>query len=170
MVRTLLLLLVAVTLNSCSAVPGTPATGTASATQQFEDAAAYRVRLRFPASWAAGEAGSARRFEGADGFVQLTAIANEAGLDAVAQALTNRPDQPYGSNPQVETVVAGPGKARLIRPWTDQRAELRGQTALIIPRNPALMIAGAAYGFLVVEADGTQAGAIFASIELIAEE
>lgn len=141
----------------------------APALQSFRDSAEYRLAISIPATWAAVPSDLGHRFEGENGFLLLTPLPGTDDLDATALALTNQPERPYGSNPQIETVVAGPGEARLIRPWTDQDGARQGQTALLVPRDPAMTVAGSTYRYLLIDADGEHAGDIFASLILLDE-
>lgn len=100
---------------------------------------AYKVALKYPASWQpdspagiAGE-GTPIRYVGEDGFFSIDALAEEGdSLDAAVQSLAAHRLQPYGSDPKILKVKIAGQEAAYIFPSQDQPVEARGEAVLVV--------------------------------------
>ena len=61
----------------------------------------YRVRFSYPSNW---QKVNEERYEGEDGFFQITALSSNENLDTVCRNEAFHPLLPYGSSPQISAL------------------------------------------------------------------
>jgi len=109
----------------------------------------YNVSFLYPLNW---RRVSEDRYEGIDGFFQVTAISGTT-LDEVCRGEAYNILRPYGSQPTIVRTSVQGQEACLIFPYPDQPAEMRGQAALIVRYPRPVTISGQNYNFLALFAD-----------------
>ncbi|MFC4558420.1 TolB family protein [Virgibacillus kekensis] len=124
----------------------------------------YRVRLRYPANW---QQVTDVRFEGPDGFFQISAIASDEPIEEVCQNEAFHPLQPYGSNPRITRTRTQGQEACFIFPSADQPAEMENQAALIVRYPRPVQINGETYNYFVLWADEAHIDEISPTIDFL---
>ncbi|MGJ9459080.1 LysM peptidoglycan-binding domain-containing protein [Oceanobacillus sp. CF4.6] len=109
----------------------------------------YRISFRYPSHW---ERIDNERYEGPDGFFQVSAIAGDS-LEEVCQGEAYHPLMPYGSTPRITSSTIENEEACFIFPSADQPAEMNQQSALIVIYPDPIEIQGTTYNFLILWAD-----------------
>ncbi|MDQ6418928.1 hypothetical protein RB620_05685 [Paenibacillus sp. LHD-117] len=112
--------------------------------------ALYRIRFLYPAHW---QQVSEERYEGADGFFQISAISSENRLEEVCRAEAFHPLRPYGSAPRIVMTTIQGQTACFIFPSADQPAEMRKQSALIVKYPYPIQIGETSYNYFILWAD-----------------
>ncbi len=97
--------------------------------------------------------GEQRRYEGGDGFFQISAISSDENLDTVCRNEASHPLLPYGSSPQIRHHSIQNQPACLIFPSADQLAEMRNRAALIVTYPLPLEIEGSSYPHFILSVD-----------------
>ena len=110
----------------------------------------YRVRFSYPSNW---QKVNEERYEGEDGFFQITALSSNENLDTVCRNEAFHPLLPYGSSPQIRHYSIQNQPACLIFPSADQLAEMRNQAALIVTYPLPLEIEGSSYPYFILWVD-----------------
>ncbi len=137
----------------------------------------YGLAFSYPHPWQQNRAYGDSRFDGADGFVQLSAMGGAATLDDACREEA-RPGQQgyYGSQPTITPVRVQGQDACLILPSADQPAAWGDRAALLVaPPQPITLPIGtppvptsqAAYAPLVVWADRGHLGDIAGTIQFV---
>ncbi len=157
----------------------TPATGeqplpgdtpAAPAGKQIITSQAYGVTLQCPAGWQPAAAAEVR-YEGPDGFLQLSLISGEGlSIAEVADNEAHHQLQPYGSAPTIEHREVPGRAARLITPSADQPADMHGQAALVVLMPEPLDLNDVTYNYLVLWADQAHIADIGASMTFLPRE
>ncbi|OZQ61856.1 hypothetical protein CA600_24110 [Paenibacillus sp. VTT E-133280] len=117
----------------------------------------YKVTLKYPSEWVVNPEYD-ERYQGHDGFFQLSAISGEGvSIDEVANMDAFHQLKPYGSDPQIiELTLEGlkaEEKARLIVPSADQQEEWNHQAAIILKYPEAVKIGDSFYNYFILWAD-----------------
>lgn len=113
----------------------------------------YNVSFKYPVSWQLKQ-GYDNRYEGGDGFFQLSAISGEGlTIDEVYKFEAYHKLQPYGSQPKIESLKIEGQEARLILPSDDQAGEMKNQAGLILQYPNSIQISGTKYYYFVLWAD-----------------
>ncbi|TKC19131.1 LysM peptidoglycan-binding domain-containing protein [Robertmurraya kyonggiensis] len=112
----------------------------------------YRVQLQFPANWQRAIDGR-ERYEGANGFFQVSAIAYDGPLGDVCQSDAYHQLRPYGTNPQIVSTQIQGQPACMIFPSADQPTQMQNQAALIVQYPTPVVISGNTYRFFILWAD-----------------
>ncbi|MEK4352029.1 peptidase M56 [Paenibacillus sp. FSL R5-0475] len=117
----------------------------------------YKVTLKYPSEWEVNPE-YAERYQGNDGFFQLSAISGEGlSIDEVANKDAFHQLKPYGSDPQIiELTLEGlkaEEKARLIVPSADQEEEWNHQAAIILKYPEAVKIGDSLFNYFILWAD-----------------
>ena len=113
----------------------------------------FQVTLQYPAGWQP-VSGYDERYGGADGFFQISAMSGQGWtLDEACDSHAHHKLQPYGSEPQIESVQIQNQDACLILPSADQPADMQGQAALVVPYSQPVQIGGAVYQYFILWAD-----------------
>lgn len=110
----------------------------------------YQVTFRYPANWRRVDD---LRYEGSDGFFQISAIASLGDLTTVCRSEAYQQLMPYGSEPQISRTQIAGQEACFIFPSADQPTEMRDQSALIIRYPSPVQIEGVAYNYFILWAD-----------------
>jgi LysM repeat protein len=90
---------------------------------------AYRVRFRYPYLWSRFDS---RRYEGIDGFFQISAISGDAAPEEICKKEAYHKLKPYGTHPTISRTEFRGREAFFITPSSDQPREMRRQSALIV--------------------------------------
>ncbi|MDD4504400.1 MAG: peptidase M56, partial [Clostridiaceae bacterium] len=90
------------------------------------------------------------RYEGIDGFFQVSAISNSAALEEVCSNEAHHKLKPYGSQPTIINTAVDNRKACFIIPSADQPMEMRSQSALIAVYDKPIYIEGTSYEYLII--------------------
>ncbi|WP_156290089.1 LysM peptidoglycan-binding domain-containing protein [Oceanobacillus salinisoli] len=109
----------------------------------------YRVTFQYPAHW---QQVTEERFEGTDGFFQISAISGES-LDEVCHGEAFQTLMPYGSMPEIVQTTIQRERACFIFPSEDQPLEMNQQAALIVTYPEPVEINETTYNFFILWAD-----------------
>ncbi|UNK16200.1 hypothetical protein MNQ98_16880 [Paenibacillus sp. N3/727] len=110
----------------------------------------YKVSFFYPANW---RKVTEERYEGIDGFFQISAISSERGIHEVCRSEAFHILKPYGSNPQIVPTLLQSQAACFIFPSEDQPTEMRNQAALIVKYPYPIVIQGNSYQYFILWAD-----------------
>lgn len=110
----------------------------------------YKVRFQYPSHW---QQVNDERYEGEDGFFQISAIASDQSIEAVCQNEAFHQLNPYGTQPRIQHTRIGSQPACLIFPSQDQPAEMKNQAALIVRYPTPVLIEGTEYHYFILWAD-----------------
>ncbi|CAM3820623.1 hypothetical protein GCM10009865_05050 [Aeromicrobium ponti] len=111
---------------------------------------AYKVRFQYPSNW---RKVNEERYEGADGFFQISAISAVENLDEVCRGEAFHPLRPYGSMPSILKARVQNQEACYILPSPDQSAEMLNQSALIVRYPTPITIQGETYNYFILWVD-----------------
>lgn len=111
-----------------------------------------KVQFNYPGDWVKV---NEERYEGTDGFFQLSAITGNITIDEVCHNEAFHQLMPYGTQPEIKKVNIQKQDACLIVPSQDQSAEMKEQSALIIKYPIPIQIDGNNYQFFIMWADRT---------------
>lgn len=110
----------------------------------------YGIKFIYPFLWSKIDN---ERYEGIDGFFQVSAISNAAALEEVCCNEAHHKLRPYGSQPTIiKTAVDGREACHII-PSADQPMEMRGQSALIAVYDKPVYIKDTSYEYLIIWTD-----------------
>ncbi|TQR21401.1 LysM peptidoglycan-binding domain-containing protein [Psychrobacillus vulpis] len=110
----------------------------------------YKVQFQYPAHW---EKVTNERFEGPDGFFQVSAISSEETINEVCHNEAFHQLLPYGSEPRIHKVQIQQQEACIIFPSDDQPSEMREQSALIVKYPKLIQIEGITYNYFILWVD-----------------
>ncbi|WP_217700244.1 hypothetical protein [Halobacillus hunanensis] len=110
----------------------------------------YNVRFSYPSHW---RRVNDVRYEGTDGFFQISAISSEGTIKEVCHAEAFHPLRPYGSMPFVYPAHMHNQQACFIFPSADQSPDMMGQSAFIIAYPKPVHIQGETYHYFILWAD-----------------
>ncbi|MFB3163468.1 LysM peptidoglycan-binding domain-containing protein [Neobacillus sp. 179-J 1A1 HS] len=110
----------------------------------------YKVRFQYPSHW---QRVNDERYEGEDGFFQISAIASDQSIEVVCQNEAFLQLNPYGTKPRIQHTRIGSQPACLIFPSQDQPAEMNNQAALIVRYPNPVVIEGTEYQYFILWAD-----------------
>ena len=110
----------------------------------------YRVHFQYPAHW---KKVNDERYEGSDGFFQISAIFSEGSIHEVCQNEAFHQLMPYGSSPQIIPTQMEDQEACKILPDEDQPIEMKGQAALIVKYPTPIQIQGNMYNYFILWVD-----------------
>lgn len=110
----------------------------------------YNVQFHYPSHW---EKITEERYEGPDGFFQISAIASEEAINQVCHNEAFHSLLPYGSKPRIVETEIQHQEACFIFPSQDQPIEMRGQSALIVKYPTPITIEGTMYNYFILWAD-----------------
>jgi TolB protein len=119
-------------------------------TQKTYTNTTYKVRFQYPSNW---RKVNEERYEGADGFFQISAISAGESLDEVCRGEAFHPLMPYGSMPSILKARVQNQEACYIFPSADQPAEMLNQSALIVRYPTPVNIQGETYNYFILWAD-----------------
>lgn len=110
----------------------------------------FDVSFQYPAHW---QKVRDDRYEGKDGFFQISALSGSEQIDSVCHAIAFQSTLPYGTNPQIEPAGNAYDEACIIYPSSDQRDEMKGQAAYIVKYQTPVTIDGKPYNYFLLWAD-----------------
>jgi TolB protein len=110
----------------------------------------YKVRFQYPSHW---QRVNDERYEGEDGFFQISAIASDQSIEVVCQNEAFHQLNPYGTKPRIQHTRIGSQPACLIFPSQDQPVEMNNQAALIVRYPNPVVIEGTEYQYFILWAD-----------------
>ncbi|MFC0470461.1 LysM peptidoglycan-binding domain-containing protein [Halalkalibacter kiskunsagensis] len=110
----------------------------------------YKVQFLFPSHW---QKVTDERYEGPDGFFQISAIFSDESIDMVCHNEAFQQLLPYGSRPSIMQTQIQSQQACLIFPSEDQPPEMKDQAALIVRYPKPIQIAGTTYNYFILWAD-----------------
>jgi TolB protein len=110
----------------------------------------YKVRFQYPSHW---QRVNDERYEGEDGFFQISAIASDQSIEVVCQNEAFHQLNPYGTKPRIQHTRIGSQPACLIFPSQDQPVEMNNQAALIVRYPTPVVIEGTEYQYFILWAD-----------------
>ncbi|WP_449539028.1 TolB family protein [Ferdinandcohnia sp. Marseille-Q9671] len=124
----------------------------------------FRVRFYYPSNW---QKINNERYEGADGFFQISAISGGNDIHEVCRGEAYHQLMPYGSTPRVfHTKIRGQD-ACFIYPSADQPPEMNSQAAAIVRYPIPVQIEGATYNYFILWADEVHLNQIARTIQFI---
>lgn len=110
----------------------------------------YHVRFPYPAHW---QKVSGERYEGKDGFFQISAISSDSRIEEVCRLEAFHPLRPYGSKPQIIMTSIQNQVACFIYPSADQPEDMKKQLALIVKYPHPIQIGETSYNYFILWAD-----------------
>ena len=110
----------------------------------------YRVVFRYPPHW---QRVTDERYEGQDGFFQISAIFSEESIHEICDNEAFHPLMPYGSSPRIIPTRIQNQEACMIFPSADQPPEMRSQAAMIVKYPTPVTIQGTVYNYFILWAD-----------------
>lgn len=110
----------------------------------------YRVSFPYPAYW---HRVSEERYEGPDGFFQVSAISAGNQISDVCSSEAFHPLMPYGSSPRIVMMAIQNREACFIVPSADQPTEMNRQAALIVKYPRPVQIGETSYNYFILWAD-----------------
>ncbi|MFD1040496.1 LysM peptidoglycan-binding domain-containing protein [Virgibacillus byunsanensis] len=124
----------------------------------------YHVQFQYPAHW---RQVTDERYEGPDGFFQISAISSEETLHTVCQNEAQHPLLPYGSEPRITKTQIQNQEACFIFPSEDQPQEMRSQSALIVRYPMPIQIGDTTYQYFILWADQDHLDEISATLTFL---
>ena len=124
----------------------------------------YRVMFQYPNHW---QKVTKERYEGIDGFFQISAIATDEPVEQVCKNEAFHPLQPYGSNPIMFPFLIQNEHACLIWPSDDQKQEMRNQAAIIARYPNPIHLKGKKYQYFILWASKQHIYLIASSLKFI---
>jgi TolB protein len=110
----------------------------------------YNVQFQYPSHW---ERVTGERYEGPDGFFQISAISTEESINEVCHNEAFQQLLPYGSEPRIIKAQIQQQEACFIFPSVDQPSEMGGQAALIVRYPKPIQIEGSTYNYFILWVD-----------------
>lgn len=127
----------------------------------------YGIKLVYPYLWSKI---NADRYEGIDGFLQVSAIPGNEPLEVVSSLEAHHKLKPYGTQPLITMLDIDGTEGCIILPSEDQLHEMRGQSALIIRYRRPITINGVNCGCLRILTDNSHIRDIAGTLEFIDKE
>jgi TolB protein len=111
---------------------------------------AFKIQLQYPGHW---QKVTEERYEGQDGFFQISAVFSEESMNEVCQNEGFHQLLPYGTQPQIIPTQIQYQEACFIYPSADQPPEMKNQAALIVRYPTPIQIDGTTYNYFILWAD-----------------
>lgn len=124
----------------------------------------YKVKFQYPSHW---ESVTDEKYEGPDGFFQLSAVFSDDSIDVVCQNEAHHPLNPYGTQPSIDQTQIQNQPACFIFPSQDQPPEMKDQAALIVHYPAPVIIEGTRYNYFILWADQDHIGEISSSLTFL---
>lgn len=151
-----------VTRNNIMAVQWAP-TSNSTSKATFRNPT-FRIQFQYPADWIHI---TPERFEGPEGFFQISALSSAGSLDDVCQSDAYHQLMPYGSNPTITRIQIQSQEACFIYPSDDQPQLMNNQASIIVRYPSPVEIGGNTYQFFVLWADKYQIEEIASTIQFL---
>ena len=110
----------------------------------------YQVQFQYPSHWVRV---SDERYEGPDGFFQLSAISTDQTINEVCQNEAFHQLNPYGTEPRIVHGQIQQQESCFIFPSQDQPPEMGGQAALIVKYPTPIQIEESTYHYFILWVD-----------------
>jgi len=110
----------------------------------------FDVNLQYPANW---ERINNERYEGSDGFFQISAIFGSDDIKEICHDEAFQELMPYGTTPQIINSSSAYVKACTILPSEDQPTDMKGQAAYIVQYPEPITIGEQSYNYLILWAN-----------------
>jgi TolB protein len=107
----------------------------------------YNVQFQYPSNW---ERMTDERYEGLDGFFQVSAISTDETINEVCLNEAYHGLHPYGSAPRIIKAQIQQQEACFIFPSADQPPEMEGQAALIVRYPKPIQIGDSTYNYFIL--------------------
>jgi TolB protein len=120
----------------------------------------------YPAHWKQSSF-SENRYEGEDGFFQLSLISSEETIDQVAKLDAFHITEPYGTDPSIRPISIDGHSARLILPGGERVIEMESQGALIIQYHKPVIKGNMTYNYLILWVDLEHLFEIVETVEVL---
>ncbi|WP_066054370.1 LysM peptidoglycan-binding domain-containing protein [Robertmurraya korlensis] len=124
----------------------------------------YNVQFEYPASW---RRVNDERYEGPDGFFQVSTILSEETIQNVCQNEAFHQLLPYGTKPLIIQTNIQTQEACYIFPSEDQPPEMKGQAALIVRYPAPIQIGDTFYNYFILWADQNHLYGISSSLTFL---
>ncbi|WP_238458028.1 TolB family protein [Alkalihalobacterium alkalinitrilicum] len=125
----------------------------------------YRVRFQYPMNWTEV---SPERYEGVDGFFQISALSAGPNIRQVCLDEAFHPLMPYGTQPRLFHTNIQNQEACFIFPSFDQPPEMRGQAALIVRYPKPIQIDDETYNYFILWASNQYIYSLASTLMLLA--
>jgi hypothetical protein len=160
----IILVVVILLIGGCGLQP----TSATSSTNLVYSNREYLVSLQYPSTWTANNAYTPARYEGNNGFFQISAFNGKGWtIDQVAESDANHKLKPYGTTPSiVKSDIHGPD-VRLIKPSDDQPKEEKEMAELVIKYPQPIQIDSNTYYYFILWADKNHIEQIAETIKFI---
>ncbi|MFP4698100.1 MAG: hypothetical protein ACLFMO_05270 [Eubacteriales bacterium] len=126
----------------------------------------YRVMFNFPNNWKPSEIAK-NRFEGSDGFFQVSLISSNKSIDEVAKHDAYHSKLPYGRNPEIKKRFVNGHEARLITPDRGETDFMEKQAAIIVEYDKPLAFNNNKYNYLIIWSDVYNIMGILRSLKIL---
>ncbi len=127
----------------------------------------YRVSLAYPYLWSKVDN---ERYEGIDGFFQISAVSGAGSLEEVCKMEAYHKLKPYGTHPNITYSGSDYPESCMIIPSEDQLHEMRGQSALVVRYPEPVEIKGKSCEYLVIWTNKNHIKDIADTLELLDAE
>ncbi|MCZ2260852.1 LysM peptidoglycan-binding domain-containing protein [Sporosarcina sp. G11-34] len=124
----------------------------------------FDVNLQYPANW---ERVNDERYEGGDGFFQISAIFGSNNIEEVCHDEAFQELMPYGSMPKIINSSSAYIIACTILPSDDQLVDMKGQAAYIVQYPDPITIGEDTYNYLILWADKDHIKEISSTIQFL---
>ncbi|HZK55596.1 MAG TPA: peptidase M56 [Desulfosporosinus sp.] len=128
----------------------------------------FHVSLQYPSTWKANNNYSPARYEGDNGYFQISAFDGKGwSIDQVAESDANHLLKPYGTTPSITKLEIQGKEVRLIKPSEDQPKEEKQKAELIIKYSKPIQINSDEYYYFVLWSDKQHIEEIAKTIKFI---
>jgi len=124
----------------------------------------YNVQFQYPSHW---ERVTDEKYEGPDGFFQVSAISSDETIDSVCYSEAFHELKPYGTEPRINKTQIQQQLACFIFPSEDQPPEMGGQAALIVRYPNPIQIEGSTYNYFILWADKNHINEISSTLDFL---
>lgn len=152
--RKLYRLIIFVVVTSLLGGCGLQRTSATSSTNSVYSNPEYHISLQYPSTWTANNVYAPARYEGNNGFFQISAFdGKDWTIDQVAESNANHKLKPYGATPSIVKSDVHGIDARLIKPSDDQPKEQKEMAELVIKYPQPIQINSYTYNYFVLWSD-----------------
>lgn len=124
----------------------------------------FGVNFQYPATW---HRVNDVRYEGDDGFFQISALFGSDNIDEVCHAEAFQQSMPYGSTPRIIKSQNPYEQTCTILPSGDQPADMKDQAAYIAAYPSLMTIDGLNYNYFILWADKEHINEIAATLQFL---
>ncbi|MEX2010452.1 MAG: hypothetical protein WD874_01450 [Parcubacteria group bacterium] len=127
----------------------------------------YKVALKYPSEWETISLEEKLRYEGENGFFEVTGAGGELTLTDIISSELDHVRMPYGSKPEVESIKIDGQTGVLLMPSKDADPLMKDQAVLILPYPGPVLVNGETYEYLVLWVDKDYIKEIAKTIEFL---